>query len=197
MEEAHLLSQGSQLGDSTRRFYSRSIGENLAKHPPLIAKEVGCTALARWPHTEPQIITVEEEGNRFWWTDSRLLHHIEDMNTNRKQRGMWSFDLKWGRGSISKEIFASAFFESFNVSRGDYDRLGASNEVSWLICCLILSGGGLCAAHLTSQLTSYNSGKIAFLSILFFTSDIFTPLSSTLTTIEMLPKCGCPAPTGL
>lgn len=46
MEEAHLLSQGSQLGDSTRRFYSGSIGENSARHPPLRAKEAGCAAPA-------------------------------------------------------------------------------------------------------------------------------------------------------
>jgi len=38
MEEPHLLSQGYQIGDSTHPFHSQSFGENLAKHPPLIAR---------------------------------------------------------------------------------------------------------------------------------------------------------------
>lgn len=76
---------------------------------PLEQRRLECAAPAGWPNTQPQVITAEEEGSRFWWAASCLLRHIENMNTNRKQRGMWSFALKWGRGSISKEIFASAF----------------------------------------------------------------------------------------
>ena len=135
---------------------SSSIGDNLAKRLPLIVKEVGCASQARRPHTQPQIITVEVGGNRFWLTASCLLHHVENKNTGRKQRGMWSFPLKWGWGSVSKEMSALlAFFELFNVSRRDYDCLGAGNKVSWLISCLTLSGCWLHAAPLTSRLTSH------------------------------------------
>ena len=88
MKEAYILSQGSQLGGNKHRFHSSSIGDNLAKHLRLIVKEVGCASQARRPHTQPQIITVEVGGNRFWPTASCLLHHVENKNTGRKQRGM-------------------------------------------------------------------------------------------------------------
>lgn len=77
MKEAYILSQGSQLGGNTYCFHSPSTGENLTRHLPLIAKEVRCAALARRPHTQPQIITVEVGGNRFWLPASCCLHHVE------------------------------------------------------------------------------------------------------------------------
>lgn len=126
--------------------------------------------LARWSHTQPHIIMVEIKGNKFWWTARGLLHHIESTNINRKQKGTWSFAPK---GRWSKETFAlSVSFELLNVSGRDYDCLGSGNEVNCLISCLILS-----AAHLTSQLTSHNFCNTAFLFILLFTFNIFTPLS--------------------
>ena len=68
MEEVHLLSQGSQIGDSTHSFHSQSFGENLVKLLPLTAKGQGwlaMQALARWPHIQPQIIKVEVKGDNF------------------------------------------------------------------------------------------------------------------------------------
>ena len=154
MKEAYILSQGSQLGGNTHHFHSSSIVDNLAKHLPLIEKEVGCSAQARRPHTQPQTILVEVGGNRFWPTASCLLHQVENTSTDRKQ--IRSFALKWGWGSVSKEMSALlAFFELINVSKRDYDCLGAGNKVSWLISCLTLSGCWLHAAPLTSCLTSH------------------------------------------
>ena len=97
MKEAYILSQGSQLGGNTHHFHLSSIVDNLAKHLPLIAKEVGCAAQARRPHTQPQTITVEVGGNIFWPTASCLLHQVENTSTDRKQITKFRSQVRMGQ----------------------------------------------------------------------------------------------------
>lgn len=135
MKEAYILSQGSQLGGNTHHFHLSSIVDNnLAKHLPLYSKGGWtCSPGQKTTHTTTDYYSGSRR--KYILADSQLSpppgrEHEHRQKTNNEV----SLSSEDGAKRVSKDMSALlAFFELFNVSKRDYDCLGAGNKDSWLI----------------------------------------------------------------